>query len=84
MMKAVWYYIKMTALKWHIRPAGLFLAVHTILWCDIAWIACRLGCDIIGIPPALHSMDILLITAYSGIFPGIIGGAFYLMHEDLV
>ncbi|MGN0205550.1 MAG: hypothetical protein ACI4BB_13455 [Coprococcus sp.] len=84
MMRRLWFYVKLAALRLHVRPVSLFLLIHTILWCDIAWIACRLGCDILGIPPALHSMDILLITAYSGIFPGIIGGAFYLMHENLV
>lgn len=83
-MKDLWYYVKMTALKFHVRPVGLFLAIHIILWCDLAWIVCRLGCDIAGIPAALHSMDILLITAYSGVFPGLIGGAFYLMHKNLV
>ena len=83
-MSDLWYYVKMTALKFHVRPVRLFLAIHTILWCDLAWVACRLGCDIAGIPPALHSMDILLITAYSGVFPELIGGAFYLMHKNLV
>ena len=29
-------------------------------------------------------MDILLITAYAGVFGGLIGGMIYLMHENLI
>jgi len=28
-------------------------------------------------------MNILLITAYAGVFGGLIGGMIYLMHENL-
>ena len=56
---------------------------HTLLWCDLTWLICQIGCDILEIPKALYQMNILLITAYAGVFGGLIGGMIYLMHENL-
>lgn len=84
MLKSLWFYAKITAFKWKLSPVGLFLTLHTILWCDIAWAVCMGIYAALDIPAVLHSMDTLLTVAYSGIFMGIIGGAIYLMHEDLV
>ena len=84
MIRGLWYYIKVAAFGLHLKPVGLFLLVHTILWCDAAWAVCQIMCGILGIPAALHGTEILLIMAYSGTFIGVIGGAIYLMHEDLV
>ena len=67
----------------HVRPVSLFLLVHTLLWCDLTWLICQIGCDILEIPKALYQMNILLITAYAGVFCGLIGGMIYLMHENL-
>ena len=78
MMKRMWY-----ALRKHVRPVSLFLLVHTLLWCDLTWLICQIGCDILEISKALYQMNILLITAYAGVFGGLIGGMIYLMHENL-
>ena len=84
MIKRMWYELNILALRKHVRPEHLFLLVHTLLWCDLTWILCQFGCDILEIPKALHQMDILLITAYAGVFGGMIGGMVFLMHENLV
>ena len=76
--------LNILALRKHVRPVSLFLLVHTLLWCDLTWLVCQIGCDILEIPKALYQMDILLITAYAGVFGGLIGGMIYLMHENLI
>ena len=83
MMKRMWYELNILALRKHVRPVSLFLLVHTLLWCDLTWLICQIGCDILEIPKALDQMNILLITAYAGVFGGLIGGMIYLMHENL-
>ena len=75
--------LNILALRKHVRPVSLFLLVHTLLWCDLTWLICQIGCDILEIPKALYQMNILLITAYAGVFGGLIGGMIYLMHENL-
>ena len=84
MLRAMWFYTRIAALKINISPTGLFLALHMVLWCNIAWVVCRGIYAAMGIPALLHSMDTLLAMAYSGIFIGIIGGAIYLIHENFV
>ena len=84
MIKRMWYELNILALRKHVRPVSLFLLVHTLLWCDLTWLVCQIGCDILEIPKALYQMDILLITAYAGVFGGLIGGMIYLMHENLI
>ena len=83
MMKRMWYELNILALRKHVRPVSLFLLVHTLLWCDLTWLICQIGCDILEIPKALYQMNILLITAYAGVFGGLIGGMIYLMLENL-
>ena len=83
MMKRMWYELNILALRKHVRPVSLFLLVHTLLWCYLTWLICQIGCDILEIPKALYQMNILLITAYAGVFCGLIGGMIYLMHENL-
>ena len=84
MIKRMWYELNILALRKHVRPVSLFLLVHTLLWCDLTWLVCQIGCDILEIPKVLYQMDILLITAYAGVFGGLIGGMIYLMHENLI
>lgn len=84
MIKELWIYVNITAIRWHLSPVVLFLLVHTICWCDIAWLACHFGCMLFGIPVALYTGVIMLIMAYAGVFPGLIGGAIALMYEDLI
>ena len=72
MMKRMWYELNILALRKHVRPVSLFLLVHTLLWCDLTWLICQIGCDILEIP-----------KAYAGVFGGLIGGMIYLMHENL-
>ena len=83
MVKRMWYELNILALRKHVRPVSLFLLVHTLLWCDLTWLICQIGCDILEISKALYQMNILLITAYAGVFGGLIGGMIYLMHENL-
>ena len=73
MMKRMWYELNILALRKHVRPVSLFLLVHTLLWCDLTWLICQIGCDILEMPKALYQMNILLITAYAGVFGGLIG-----------
>ena len=60
MIKRMWYELNILALRKHVRPVSLFLLVHTLLWCDLTWLVCQIGCDILEIPKALYQMDILL------------------------
>ena len=53
MMKRMWYELNILALRKHVRPVSLFLLVHTLLWCDLTWLICQIGCDILEIPKAL-------------------------------
>ena len=60
MMKRMWYELNILALRKHVRPVSLFLLVHTLLWCDLTWLICQIGCDIKGIIsdeyPSDHSL----------------------------
>ena len=53
MIKRMWYELNILALRKHVRPVSLFLLVHTLLWCDLTWLVCQIGCDILEIPKAL-------------------------------
>lgn len=54
MIKRMWYELNILALRKHVRPVSLFLLVHTLLWCDLTWLVCQIGCDILEIPKALY------------------------------
>ena len=59
MMKRMWYELNILALRKHVRPVSLFLLVHTLLWCDLTWLICQIGCDILEISdeyPSDHSL----------------------------
>ena len=60
MMKRMWYELNILALRKHVRPVSLFLLVHTLLWCDLTWLICQIGCDILEIIsdeyPSDHSL----------------------------
>lgn len=53
MIKRMWYELNILALRKHVRPVSLFLLVHTLLWCDLTWLVCQIGCDILEIPKAI-------------------------------
>ena len=44
MIKRMWYELNILALRKHVRPVSLFLLVHTLLWCDLTWLVCQIGC----------------------------------------
>ena len=67
MIKRMWYELNILALRKHVRPVSLFLLVHTLLWCDLTWLVCQIGCDILEIPQCFGNRHRTYFQAFRNI-----------------